>query len=499
MPARQSLRGVGGLPAVVSLGRLLRGPTTLQTNLNLCYPLPMTPPRQSVRASSAVQRPKATIPASQWNMLFDLSSETAHKNIQYRIRGGKPLNGTVTISGSKNAALPLLAGSLVCAGDSVFHNVPRLRDTQTMLSILEFLGAKTSVDGTTVTVNADAVQSKPIPHELVSKLRGSMVILGPLLARFGEVEMAYPGGCVLGKRPIGAHIDALVQMGAENLSTDAKIHLKGTIRPTEVILSEFSVTATENVLLAAALIEGETRIELAAAEPHVQDVCKFLTERGIPVNGIGSHSLVIHGQKTLLKGTEHTVVSDYLESGAFLLAGIVTKGIVTVKGADHKHLTSFIGALKRAGASISIEKNGDMIANGSTSKLVATRIQTNIFPGFPTDLQAPFGVLLTQAEGVSRIFEVLFEGRMAYLYELEKMGARIEILNSHQALIIGGTQLQGRQVASNDIRAGVGMVIAGLAASGETVVTDVQYIERGYDRLEEKMKALGAEIEREEA
>ena len=420
--------------------------------------------------------------------------------IQYRITGGTPLCGSVTISGSKNAALPLLAGSLICQGPSVFTNVPRLRDTVTLLAILDFLGAKTSVDGTTVTINTDSVRNQPIPHELVSKLRGSIVLLGPLLARFGEVRMAYPGGCVLGKRPVAAHIDAFVAMGVEDLSTDKELHLRGTLKPSDVVLSEFSVTATENVLLAAALLEGETRIELAAAEPHVQDVCKFLTERGVKIEGVGSHSLLIHGQKEVLRAREHRVISDYLEAGAFLIAGIVTRGIVTVQGADHRHLTSFIGALRRAGATVSLEKkSGDITVNGEHSTLVATRIQTNIFPGFPTDLQAPFGVLLTQAQGVSRIFEVLFEGRMAYLYELEKMGAKIEILNSHQALVIGPTRLAGRQVASNDIRAGVGMVIAGLSAEGETVVTDVQYIERGYDRLEEKLKNLGAKISRVES
>ena len=240
-------------------------------------------------------------------------------------------------------------------------------------------------------------------------------------------------------------------------------------------------------------------VEMAAAEPHVQDVCHFLTERGIRVEGIGSHSIIIHGTKNLLPDAKHAVTPDYLEAGVFLLAGIVTKGKVTIRGAVASHLTSFLGALRRAGASFVIAENGEITVDGAASTLKATRIQTNIFPGFPTDLQSPFGVLLTQAEGVSKIFEVLFEGRMAYLYELEKMGAQVEILNSHQALIIGPSQLRGRQVASNDIRAGAAMVIAGLCAEGETVITDVQYIERGYDRVEEKLRSLGADIVREEA
>lgn len=426
-----------------------------------------------------------------------LSSEST-MNIRYRIKGGKPLAGTVKISGSKNAALPLIAASVLTKGDCILHEVPRLRDTDTMLEILRFLGANTTVDGTTVTINTDALTSRTIPHELVSKLRGSIVLLGSLLARFGDVEMAYPGGCVLGKRPVGAHTDAFLQMGIEDCSTHSTMKFKGMPKASHVVLSEFSVTATENVLLAAALSEGTTTIELAAAEPHVQDVCKFLIERGIKIDGVGSHTLVVHGKKGLLEGGSHTVTPDYLEAGVFLLAGILTKGQVTLQGADASHLTSFIGALRRAGAACEVLKNGDIVADGKASDLKSTRIQTNIFPGFPTDLQAPFGVLLTQAQGVSRIFEVLFEGRMAYLYELEKMGASIEILNSHQALVIGPSPLHGKQVPSNDIRAGAAMVLAGLLAEGETIVTDVRYIERGYDRLEEKLKALGADIVREE-
>lgn len=427
-----------------------------------------------------------------------LSFAGSSMNIQYRITGGTPLKGSVDISGSKNAALPLLAGAALVKGETVFKNVPHLRDTVTMLAILDFLGAKTSMEGTTVTVDSTNLKNRPIPHDLVSKLRGSIVMLGPLLARFGEVEMAYPGGCVLGKRPVGAHIDTFVQMGAEDLSTDEKLHLKGKLKASHIVLSEFSVTATENAVLAAALIAGETTIELAAAEPHVQDVCRFVQNRGRKVDGIGSHTLTISGKASPLGSGEHTVTPDYLEAGAFLLAGIVTKGNVTVRKSDPTHLTSFIGALRRAGAVCEVKANGDITVDGAASKLKGVRVQTNIFPGFPTDLQAPFGILLTQASGVSRIFEVLFDGRMAYLYELEKMGATIEILNSHEALVIGPCKLSGRQVASNDIRAGAAMVLAGLCAQGETIVTDVRYIERGYDRMEEKLKALGAKIEREE-
>lgn len=432
------------------------------------------------------------------NSVLKASTSQNEKNIRYRIQGRKPLSGTVPISGSKNAALPLLAATILSQGKTVLKNVPRLSDTRKMCEILEFLGAVITKDETTVTVDATNLQNKPIPHDMVSRMRGSIVLLGPLLARFGEVRMGYPGGCVLGKRSVDAHMVGFAQMGIQDLSTENDLHLSGSPKSGTVVLPEFSVTATENILLAAARAAGKTTIELAAAEPHVQDTAKFLVDRGVMVDGIGSHTLTVHGQNDLLAEGEHTVISDYLEAGAFILAGLVTKGNIRITGADRSHLTSFLGAIARVGGKITHEANGDMLVDGAASDLVGTRIQTNIFPGFPTDLQSPFGVLLTQAKGVSRIFEVLFEGRMAYLYELEKMGAHIEVLNSHQALIIGPTVLRGRQVASNDIRAGVGMVIAALAAEGETIITDVHYIERGYDRLEEKLTALGADIQREE-
>ncbi len=448
----------------------------------------LTKPRQIARGGNPIEEASKRLLSKKKEGSID---------VRYRIQGGWPLRGIVKVGGSKNASLPLLAATICCKGDCELRNVPRLRDIDTMLEILMFLGTDVRRDGTTVILNTDKVTNKPISHALVSKLRGSIVLLGPMLARFGEVQMSYPGGCVLGKRPVDAHVMAFKQMGADDKSTPDTLRLVGKLRAGEVVLPEFSVTATENILLAAALTEGETTIELAAAEPHVQDVCKFLGERGAGIMGIGSHSIGVASSGKLLPGGTHTVISDYLEAGALILAGIVSRGQVTVRGADRSHLTSFLGALKRVGAAVTCVGK-DIVVDGRHTALKATRVQTNIFPGFPTDLQAPFGVLLTQAEGVSRLFEVLFEGRMAYLYELEKMGAHIEILNSHQALIIGGNKLRGRTVPSNDIRAGVAMVIAGLAAEGETIVTDVQYIERGYDRLEEKLRSLGADIVREE-
>jgi UDP-N-acetylglucosamine 1-carboxyvinyltransferase len=383
-------------------------------------------------------------------------------DVTYRVRGSVPLRGDVSVGGSKNAALPLIAGSLLADGETVLTNVPRLRDTAAMLKILDFLGAETSFEGNTMRIRTDKVRSQPIPAEYVSSLRGSIVLLGPLLARFGVVEMSYPGGCVLGKRPVHAHIEVLQQLGAEDMSTNEVLHLQGNLQPGRVILPEFSVTATENAILAAAMLPGETRIDLAAAEPHVQDVIRLVQAMGAEVEGSGSHTLLVRG-KRLLHGVEHRVIPDYLEAGALILAAIVTHGKVRVHDVDPEHLISFLDTLRRSGCVWRYDaQENSLLVDGELSSLRSIKVQTNVFPGFPTDLQAPMGVAMTQAHGVSRLFEVLFEGRMAYLYELEKMGAHVEILNAHQALIIGPTPLKGRTVASNDIRAGAAMVLAAL-------------------------------------
>ena len=417
---------------------------------------------------------------------------------RYIIEGGHALRGEVQISGSKNAALPLIAASLLVKGKTILHNVPDIRDVHSLLKTLEFLGAETNFQENTVHINTADVKSKPIPHEYVGKLRASILLLGPLLARFGVAEMAYPGGCVLGKRPVGAHVEAFKQMGAEDMSTDEVLHLQGTLKPGHVILSEFSVTATENVLMAAALIEGETTIDLAAGEPHVQDLEDILVSMGAEIDGRGAHTVRIRGSKQL-QGTEHQVIPDYLEAGVFMLASLVTGGCVVLQNVERNHLLSFLNAIENMGGVYQFDDDTKTITiDGESSKLRATEIRTNIFPGFPTDLQAPFVVAMTQAQGVSKVFERMFENRLAYLYELETMGAHIEFMNAHQALIIGPTPLRARTVASNDIRAGAAMVVAALCAEGETTITNVRYIERGYDRLEEKLNALGARVEKKE-
>jgi UDP-N-acetylglucosamine 1-carboxyvinyltransferase len=417
-------------------------------------------------------------------------------DIRYRITGGVPLKGDITISGSKNAALPLIAASVLTEGETVLTNVPFLRDIKVILKILDFLGAETSfVDGT-VRIRTHNLQSKPIPAEYVSKIRGAIVLLGPLLARFGVVEMSYPGGCVLGKRSVEAHIAALTQLGAEDMSTDEVLHLQGTLKAGTIILPEFSVTASENAIMAAALTPGETRIEMVAAEPHVQAVENFVKKMGAEVEGIGSHTVIVRGRE-VLECKEFRVPPDYIEAGCFVIATLVTRGKVRIHDFEYDHLISFLDTVKRMGGEWKYDAAEKvLLVDGELSSLKATSVKTNIFPGFPTDLMSPMGVVMTQATGVSRVFERMFEGRMAYLYELEKMGAHVEMLNAHQALIIGPSQLKSATVTSNDLRAGAAMVLAALCAEGDTTIMDVRYIERGYDHLDEKLRSLGAKVEK---
>lgn len=400
------------------------------------------------------------------------------------------------MSGSKNAALPLMAASLLCQGETVLTNVPHIRDTEAMLKILDFLGAQTHFEGGTMRISTDHVKNRAIPAVLTSRFRASILLMGPLLGRFGEVEMAYPGGCVLGKRSVQEHVDAFTQLGAKDKSTESVLCLEGHLRPGRVILPKFSVTATENTLLACSVLEGKSRIDLAACEPHVRDLCLFLRSAGANIVGDGSHTLVIEG-KTGLKGIAHRVIADDLEAGSIIAAVLATRGDVILCDIDRERLLFFLETVRRAGGVWEYaEKDQTLRVRGDRSEFRGVAVDTNIFPGFPTDLLPPLGVVLTQAKGVSRLFERLYERRMAYLYELEKMGAHVEFLNAHQALIIGPTPLKGSIVGSNDIRAGAAMVVAALCARGETTITDVQYIERGYDRMHEKLRGLGADIER---
>ena len=414
---------------------------------------------------------------------------------RFLITGGEQLKGEVRVSGSKNAALPIIAASLLTNEPVTLRNVPDIADIYTMQHILHFIGVETDFENNTLKIHAKGVANVEIEHELVSKLRGSSLLLGALLSRNGDVRLAYPGGCPLGKRPMDAHLHALEALGAKVLeSQDDVLHLQcDNLTGAAFTMTEASVTATENAIIAAVLAKGKTVIRLAASEPHVQDLCNFLIKMGADIEGIGTHKLKIHGVKKL-HGTEYRVTSDYLEAGTLVLAAAITQGQVDVLDVVPRHLDIFWQKLREVG--VHFELGEDMVRVQPSKNLKAIRLQTAIFPSFPTDLQAPFTVLLTQAEGKSFIFETLFDGRLQYLYELEKMGLKPKILNPYQAEIEGPVQLRGASVSSCDIRAGAGVVLAALAAEGQTEVSNIYYIDRGYERLDEKLNSLGARIER---
>ena len=410
------------------------------------------------------------------------------------ITGGQKLKGQVRVSGSKNAALPIIAASLLTEEEVVLTNVPDIEDIYTMQHILHFIGVKTDFSGNILRINAKAVANVEIEHELVSKLRGSSLFLAPLLSRNGEVRLAYPGGCVLGKRPMDAHLHALESLGAEVKNHDEILHIKcNQLIGSAFTMTEASVTATENAITAAVLAKGKTVIRLAASEPHVQDLCNFLNSMGAKITGVGTHKLKIQGVEKL-HGTEHRITPDYLEAGTLVLAAAITQGSVDVLDVNPNHLDIFWQKLREVG--VHFELGEDMVRVLPSHNLKAITLKTAIFPSFPTDLQAPFVTLLTQAEGTSFVFETLFDGRLQYLYELEKMGLKPKILNPYQAEITGPVKLKGASVNSCDIRAGAGVILAALAAEGETEVSNVYYTDRGYERLDKKLNSLGAKIER---
>lgn len=414
---------------------------------------------------------------------------------KFIVKGGRRLNGEVRVGGAKNATLPIMCACLLTEEKSTLSNVPDIADIRSMIEILEDLGAKITFENNTLEINPAKITSKRPLNEKVCKMRASILLLGPLLARFKRVEMAFPGGCVLGKRSVSAHTSALEKIGCE-ISEDAKyLKLKvKNLHGSTIIMEESSVTATENIIMASVLAEGETIIKLAASEPHVQDLCRMLNKMGARITGIGTSTLKIEGVKNL-RGTTHKITGDYLEAGTFAIAAAITNGNVVIKGFETDQLDSFWQKFEEIGIKFLLKHNEAQILG--YKELKSTKmLRTAVYPSFPTDLQAPFAVLLTQAKGVSKVFETLFEGRLNYLAELEHMGAKVEILNPHQAIIIGPEQLKGMPISSYDIRAGAAMIIAALVAKGETEIGNINYIDRGYEKLEEKLRALGADIQR---
>ncbi len=414
---------------------------------------------------------------------------------KFVVEGGVPLQGTVSVGGSKNATLPILAATLLSQEPSTLHQVPDISDVHKFLEIMESMNCKTTFKNGTVTVDPSQMRAGQIDDHLVKHMRASILLAGPVLARFGHIELAFPGGCVLGKRSISAHVKALEALGATCEAQENSVTFRAErLQPADFIMSEASVTATENAIMAAVHTHGTTKIRWAAMEPHVQDLCHFLVKMGAHIEGIGTHSLTIQGGKPL-KGAEYTITADYLEAGTLVLAAVLTNGEVKVENCPVDHLDSFWQKLEEVGANFKILDRAVQISKHGSLKAVE-KLQTSVYPGFATDLQAPFAVLLTQCEGESEVHETLFDGRLSYLEELNRMGGKTRVLNPHQAIIDGATPLKGTPISSYDIRAGAAMVLAALVAKGETVISDINYIDRGYERLEEKLQSLGAKIRR---
>ncbi len=415
-----------------------------------------------------------------------------------KITGPQSTSWDVFISGSKNAALPLIACGLFF-DHYTLHNVPEIGDVKTFLEIIKSLNVDVKFENNTLTFDTTKMSMENLNRDLIKKIRVGIFLFPALLKRFGALSIPYPGGCNIGKRPITEHLSAFAAFGYMGDGTGDNIDFKGKPKLENIEISGwFAVTATENAIMMAAFREGKTTIRLAAIEPHVMNLLDFLKNIGVKVEVTFDHTLIIEGISNIPTHAETTVISDYIESGTFIILGALSSNpSITVRNARIRDLTFFLEKCQEVGIMMEINHEDDsIVVYNSRENLRAINVQTNIYPGFPTDLQSPFALLLSQAEGTSRVHEVLFEGRLNWLVELEKMKGHIAILNPHEALIFGKTNLRGATVSSWDLRAGVTMILAGLIAQGETYITNVEYIERGYEDIVGKIAKLGAKIEK---
>lgn len=419
---------------------------------------------------------------------------------KFIITGKQKLSGTLTVSGAKNAALKIIPASILSRGISVIKNVPDIGDIRRLIEIIESIGAKISFENNVVTVDATPISSCLPNEDLVKKLRGSIVIAGPLLSRFGKAILSQPGGCLIGARPIDDHLDMFRQFGIKVSKTSDKYVLQGKPKAGKIILNQMSVTATENAIMTAVLAKGETEIQVAAPEPEIADLANYLNKMGAKIEGAGTSLIRITGVDSL-KGTEYEVMPDRIEAETFLVLAIATGSNLRISPVISDHMSLVFKRLNQAGAKFKISTAGgkEFIETKRVSRLKAVNIDTRSYPGFPTDLQSQFAVLMTQAEGTSQIFETLFEGRFQYTDELILMGAKINILSPHMITVSGPTALKGKKIISRDIRGGAALVIAALAAEGKTTIDGIELVERGYENLDQKLRAVGASIERVEA
>ena len=410
------------------------------------------------------------------------------------ITGGQRLEGRVTAAGAKNAALPILAATLLGEGACAISNLPHVRDVATMTTLIGLLGASVKRDGSRVIIDATAVQSVDAPYDLVRTMRASVLVLGPLLARFGEAVVSLPGGCAIGPRPVNLHLDGLRKLGASVSVDHGYIRAQATrLRGQRIDLEFPTVTGTENLLMAASLANGTTVINNAAKEPEIIDLVAFLNKRGAKIEGAGSGRLVVEGVSAL-HGAEHEVMPDRIETGTYLIAGAMTGGRVDVERCVPEHLTVVLAKLRECGADVS--ETADSITITAPRRLQAVDVHTLPYPGFPTDLQAQMMALLCLTEGTGVMTETVFEGRFLHVSELQRMGAAITV-DGHRAVVKGLDRLTGAPVMASDLRASAGLLLAALAAAGDTQISRIYHLDRGYERIEDKLQALGALVRRE--
>ncbi len=415
---------------------------------------------------------------------------------KFVIQGGAPLTGTIPVSGSKNSALPTLAACLLTGETVTLDRIPPVRDIGTMIDLIRHTGADVKVEGGRVTICAANVEKPEAPYEVVKTMRASSLVLGPLVARCGRARVSLPGGCAIGARPINLHVNALEQLGAEVRQEHGYIEAVAPqgLKGATVEFDRITVTGTEDLLMAAVLAKGESIIENAAREPEVVDLANLLIKMGAKIEGAGTSTIRVQGVTTL-GGTQHTIIADRIEAGTFLIAGAITRGDLTVQGCVPEHLRSLISKMRQSGVEIT-ETAPDALHVRVPGKLNHVDITTEEHPGFATDLQAQFMALMTQAEGISFITEKIFENRFMHVLELARMGANIRI-EGRQAIVAGPTRLSGAQVIASDLRASASLVLAAIAAEGETEIDRVYHIDRGYEHIETKLNAVGAMIRRE--
>lgn len=415
---------------------------------------------------------------------------------KFLIKGGTPLFGEVEIFGYKNSAGAILAAVLLSEEVSIIDNLPLVSDVLDQIEILKQMGAEIEwLSERKIKINPANIDPEKIPVNLFEKMRVSVLLVGPLLARFKKFKIPHPGGDKIGLRPIYTHLKALQLFGVESKEENGFYCFERPeiIEGKNIILKEFSVTATEIIMMIAAVSRGKTKIEIAAAEPQVQDLGKMLEKMGVKIKGVGTHTIEIEGSEKL-KGAEFKISPDPLEIGTFFIAFAITRGEGKIKNIIPDHLTIFWGEMKEIG--VNFEVSGNDVSIRPSDKFHATKIQVLPYPGFPTDLQPATSVLLTQAQGKSIIHDPLYENRFQHLHELRKMGADIEITDPHRALIFGKSDLTGNKINSSDIRSGAALILAGLTARGETQIENISQIERGYEKMEEKLKKLGAKIQK---